>query len=92
MPPITQLPCEIVATILANLNHLRDLLSTLLACRHFYISFKESHGTEASILRRQITPALVPYAVALMEASRLPHPLSHSSINGLLDDLYSFTR
>ena len=89
MPLITQLPCEIVATILASLDHLSFLPPTLLACRHFYTSFKESHGIEASILRRQITPALVPHAVALMEASRLPRPFIASSVADLLDDLYN---
>lgn len=89
MPSITQLPCEMVAEILGKLDHLRFLLPALLACRHFYTSFKESHGVEASILRHQITPALLPYAVALAEASRLPRPLAASSVVALLDDLYN---
>jgi len=88
MPSITELPCEIVAMILGNLNHPRYLSPALLACRHFYTSFKESHGVQASILRRQITPALLPHAVAVMEASRLPRPLVDSSLLGLLDGLY----
>lgn len=88
MPLITQLPCEIVGAILGNLDHLQFLLLALLACRHFYNSFKESHGVEASILRQQITPALIPYSVTLMEASRLPPPLVASSVLGLLDELY----
>lgn len=43
---------------------------------------------EASILRHQITPALLPYAVAVTEASRLPRPLVASAVFGLLDELY----
>ncbi len=74
--------------IFKNLDHIRFLLPTLLACRYFYTSFKESHGVEASILRRQITPALLPHAVTLMEASRLPRPLAASSVRGLLGELY----
>ena len=88
MVSITELPCEIVAMVLGNLDHLRYLSPALLACRHFYTSFKESHGVEASILCRQITPALLPHAVAVMEASRLPRPLVDSSALGLLDELY----
>lgn len=72
MPSVTELPCEIVATILRNLDHLRFLAPALLTCRHFYASFKESHGVETSILRHQTTPALLPYSVALLEASCLP--------------------
>ncbi|KAK3902172.1 hypothetical protein C8A05DRAFT_15727 [Staphylotrichum tortipilum] len=89
MPSITQLPCEMVAEILGKLDHLRFLLPALLACRHFYTSFKKSHGVKASILRRQITPALLPNAVALVEASRLPRPLAASSVVALLDDLHN---
>ncbi|KAK4233906.1 hypothetical protein C8A03DRAFT_47648 [Achaetomium macrosporum] len=88
MLTITDLPCEIVGEILGNLDHLQFLLPAL-ACRHFYISFKECHGVEASILCRQITPALLPYSVTLMEASRLPRPLVGSSVDSLLDELYS---
>ncbi len=88
MPSITELPCEIVGIILRNLDHLRFLPPALLACRHFSTSFKESHGVEASILRRQITPALLPHAVAVMEASRLPRPLDASFVVALLDELY----
>ncbi len=88
MPCITELPCEIVGTILKNLDHLRSLPAALLTCRHFYTSFKESHGVEVSILRNQITPALLPHAVALMEASRLPRPIAASSVISLLDELY----
>ena len=91
MPSITELPCEIVGMILRNLDHLRFLTPALLACRHFSTSFKESHGVEASILRHRITPALLPHAVALMEASRLYRPLDDAgSLVGLLDELHRF--
>ena len=91
MPSITELPCEIVGMILRNLDHLRFLPQALLACRHFSTSFQESHGVEASILRRQITPTLLPHAVALMEASRLSRPLDDAgALVGLLDELHRF--
>lgn len=74
MAPITQLPCEIVVSILRELDNLSSLLSSLLSCRYVYESFKESPGLIAEIVERQITPALAPYAVATEEAERLkPH-------------------
>ncbi|KAK4120111.1 hypothetical protein N657DRAFT_649458 [Parathielavia appendiculata] len=86
---ITQLPCEIIAEILRNLDHLRFLSPALLTCRHFYTSFKEYHGIEISILRHQVTPALLPHAVAVVEASRLPRRrVFTSSFRCLLDELY----
>ncbi|KAF6818681.1 hypothetical protein CPLU01_13258 [Colletotrichum plurivorum] len=72
MPLITDLPCELVASVLASLDDLRSLCSALLASRHIYASFKAVPGIEASVIRRQVTPGLVPYAIAVLEASRLP--------------------
>lgn len=88
MTGITSLSCEIVASILRNLDNVRFLTPTLLACRHFYSSFKESPSIELEILRRQIPSDLLPESVALMEVSRLPRPYTASSIRGLLKDLY----
>jgi hypothetical protein len=89
MPAITDLPCEIVGAILKSLDHLRFLPPALLACRHFYASFKETHGVEASILQHEIPPDLLPFAVAVAEASRLPLPLVASSVIPLVDEPYS---
>jgi hypothetical protein len=56
------------------------------ACRHFS---NEGHGMGPSNISRQITPnTLLPYAVALADASQLPRPLASSSVIALLDDLY----
>lgn len=82
MSAITELPCEVIAAILRNLDNVQSLGPALLACRHFYASFKQYHGIEAAILRRQVTPALLPYSVALLEAS--PSSWPHSD---LLDTL-----
>jgi hypothetical protein len=89
MSAITELPCEVIAAILRNLDNVQSLGPALLACRHFYTSFKQYHGIEAAILRRQVTPALLPYSVALLEASASswPHSDPRSSIPGLLDTL-----
>ncbi|KAI0439478.1 hypothetical protein F4803DRAFT_531039 [Xylaria telfairii] len=41
------------------------------------------------ILRRRIGPALLPYSIAVLEASRMPKTHSPSSIQQLLDALYN---
>ncbi|KAK4183099.1 hypothetical protein QBC35DRAFT_394605 [Podospora australis] len=82
-------PCEIIGAILSNLDHPRHLLSALLICHHFYTSFKETPGIFSSILRNQLTPALVPLSVSLVEASRLPRPLEETTVLALLDELYN---
>ncbi|KAF2489262.1 hypothetical protein BU16DRAFT_598145 [Lophium mytilinum] len=88
MSPITDLPCELVASILRNLDNFSSLLPSLLACRHFYSSFTENPRIQSEVLQRQVTPALLPYSIALMEASRLPRPRTAASIHTLLDTLY----
>jgi hypothetical protein len=56
------------------------------ARRHFS---KEGHCMEPSNIGRQITPnTLLPYAVALIEASQLPRPLFDYSVISLLNDVY----
>ncbi|KAK3295314.1 uncharacterized protein B0H64DRAFT_144204 [Chaetomium fimeti] len=82
---ITELPCEVMAAILRNLDNLRSLTPALLTCRHFYTSFKQYHGIEPAIVRNQVTPALLPYSVALLDASNWPRSLA----GGLLDTLYN---
>lgn len=88
MAGITGLPCEIVASILRNLENVRFIPSVLLTCRHFYTSYKESPGIGAEILRRQIPSALLPYSIALIEASRLPRPHAAGTVPEFLDSLY----
>jgi hypothetical protein len=51
--------------------------------------FKETQAFDTSIVRPQITPALLPYTIALMEALHLPRPLVGASVIALLDKLYS---
>jgi hypothetical protein len=89
MPLITSLPCEVIAGVLRNLDNVSYLLPSILTCRHFYSSFKENPGLELDILRRQVTPALLPYSIAVMEASQLPRPRTAASIQSLLDTLYN---
>ncbi len=60
-----------------------------LGCRHLYNDFEENRTDHASIVRSQIPPTLLPYTVALMEASRLPRPLVGRSAIALLNKLYS---
>ncbi|GAP83033.1 putative amp dependent ligase [Rosellinia necatrix] len=88
MATIMDLPCELIVLILRKLEHLQSLLPALLACRHFYSSFKQYRGIEAEILRQQITPGLVPYAIAALEASRLPQPITKDTIRRQVGHLY----
>jgi len=55
-------------------------------CRRFS---DKGHSMGPPNLGHQITPnTLLPYAVAVMEASRLPRPLAGASVLALLEDLY----
>jgi hypothetical protein len=78
-----------MAAILRNLDNLRSLTPALLACRHFYTSFKQYHGIQPAIISNQITPALLPYSVALLDVSRWPRPPAGGAVPGLLDTLYN---
>ncbi|KAF9871476.1 hypothetical protein CkaCkLH20_11123 [Colletotrichum karsti] len=89
MPSLTEMPSELVASILRNLGDLRSLASALLACRHIYSSFKQSPDITAVVLRRYVMPALLPYAVVALEASLLPLDHDRSSVRNLLSKLYN---
>ncbi|OTA99707.1 hypothetical protein M426DRAFT_268916 [Hypoxylon sp. CI-4A] len=89
MAIFTDLPPEIVSAILRNLDDLRYLAPALLSCRHVYNSYKEFPHIDATVLCSQVTMALVPYAVAVAEASNLPRPRLENSVCKLLDKLYS---
>lgn len=86
MPGITKLPCEIINAVLRHVGSLQNLSSALLSCRHVHTSFFENPHVAVDILQRQIDPALLPYAVAVMEASRLD-PRTAPAIQALLHKL-----
>ncbi|KAH0424227.1 hypothetical protein CcaCcLH18_11663 [Colletotrichum camelliae] len=88
MTLITDIPCELIASILRSLDDLRSLTPALLSCRHIYSSYKQSPNIAAAILRQHVTPALLPYAVAASEAYSLPRPRDGDTIQGLLNTLY----
>lgn len=88
MASFTRLPCEIIISILRELNDVRFLLPSLLSCRHVYSCFKENPGVAAEILQRQIPPAIIPYSVAVLEASRLS-PRDETLVHELLETLYT---
>ncbi|KAH6856899.1 hypothetical protein B0I37DRAFT_86259 [Chaetomium sp. MPI-CAGE-AT-0009] len=83
---VTKLSCEVMAAILRNLDNLRSLAPALLTSRHFHTSF---HGIQPTILHNQITPTLLPFSVALLDASGWPRPHTDSSVQRLLDTLYN---
>jgi hypothetical protein len=66
---------------------MRYLLASILTCRHFYSTFKEYPGIAAKILQRQVTAALIPYSIAVVEASQL-RPRVENVAQELLDTLY----
>lgn len=86
MSVITKLPCEIVNAALLHVGSLQNLSSALLSCRHVHTSFQENPHLAVDILRKQIAPELLPYAVAVMEASHLA-PRTAPTIHALLDRL-----
>ena len=84
----TNLPCEIINAMLQHVGSLQNLTSALLTCCHVYTSFQEIPHVAVDILQRQITPELLPYAVVVMEASRLG-PRTALKIQTLLNMLNS---
>lgn len=85
MPLITMLKLHRLK-ILQRLGHQLFRAPAVLECRYFS-TFKSRH-IDVPTVGPEIAPALLPYTIALMEASRLPSPLIGSSVMGLLDDLY----
>ncbi|KAL7909377.1 hypothetical protein GGI35DRAFT_449726 [Trichoderma velutinum] len=75
MTSIAKLPCEVMNSVMRNLVSVSFLLSCLLTCRYFYSCFKENPSVAADNLKQQVTPALVPYSIAVSESSRSDHGL-----------------
>ncbi|EFX06624.1 hypothetical protein CMQ_6945 [Grosmannia clavigera kw1407] len=92
MSIITKLPCEIVNAVLQHVGSLQNLSSALLTCHHVHTSFQENPHVAADILQRQIAPELLPYAIAVMEGSRLgprTAPKVQTLLNKLNGELYT---
>lgn len=88
MPTLTSLPCELVATVLQELDNVRHLISAILSCRHVYSSFQYYPGVQHDILRRQVADPLLLYSVSVAEASDLStHPTAPST-QDLLSTFY----
>jgi hypothetical protein len=85
---VADLPCEVVASILKNLDNIRSILPCLLVCRKFYLSYQQYPSVKKDIVANHITKSLLPYAVAVRVASQLPKPLSAASIDEVLDNIY----
>ncbi|KAI1277695.1 hypothetical protein F5Y07DRAFT_398248 [Xylaria sp. FL0933] len=86
MAPIMKLPCELIVGVFRELGN-ESLLSAILTCRHFYLSYKEYPSLPYQNLRRQVGSALLPYAAAVAEAPYLAS--DQSSIDRLLNVLYN---
>lgn len=88
MTSITDLPLEVISSILRELDGVSSLPSALLACKHFFNAFSADRKLAYDILRRCIGSESLPYAVANFEASRLPQPCDKASAKDLLDRLF----
>ncbi|KAI0151856.1 hypothetical protein GGR57DRAFT_513825 [Xylariaceae sp. FL1272] len=75
---ITDLPCEIIGCVLRELSNIHDLPNMLLACRYFYNAYKEYPGMAVDIITSNVDVAIVPYWVAVYEASRSSNDASRS--------------
>ncbi|EHK16882.1 uncharacterized protein TRIVIDRAFT_206460 [Trichoderma virens Gv29-8] len=88
MASITKLPCEVITSVMRDLGNIRFLLPCLLTCRHFYACYRENPSVAADILQQQVTLALVPYSIAVLEASHL-NPRTGVAVRELLKMLYT---
>lgn len=77
MARINQLPPEVLAIVLRNLDDAGDLIPIFLAHSCFSRAFYEYYPNtriDKIILRRQIDPRLLPLAIANVEASHRTYP------------------
>lgn len=88
MPGILDIPVEVVGDILGSLDNVRSIKSAVLANRHFNGSFKETPGIVRRVFRNQIDPIILPMALAVFDAERLPHPRTAGQVTQLLDPVY----
>ncbi|OIW26643.1 hypothetical protein CONLIGDRAFT_707031 [Coniochaeta ligniaria NRRL 30616] len=83
MAVFTDLPLEVVAEVLKNLDSLESLSQIVLTCRHIYSAVKEIPAVVAATIRNEIPHALLPYAVAVQQAQDLVIPREY-----ILHNLY----
>ncbi|KAI1385952.1 uncharacterized protein F4822DRAFT_414582 [Hypoxylon trugodes] len=88
MSTLTEMPCEIIISVLRELDDVRFLLPSLLTCHYVYSCFKQNPGVAVDILQRQIHLAIIPYSVAVLEATRLD-PRYDTDVYELLGTLYT---
>ena len=88
MPSITDLPCELIAIILSQLDSVSDLLSATLTCRHFYQSLQEAPSLLGTVLRPQIAHELLPYALVVHILSSQADSLTEEERRAVLGILY----
>ncbi|KAF4844054.1 hypothetical protein CGCSCA4_v007597 [Colletotrichum siamense] len=74
MARITDLPTEIIESILWSLDSVRSLDAALRSCRRFHAFAQQGEEMAIGILRRKISPASWPY-VAALDASWICHEI-----------------
>jgi hypothetical protein len=88
MSVIENLPLELLVAILQQLDNIYSLFSSLLTCHTFYNVYNEYPNViKTAVFRRQLTPALLPYPIAALEASRLPPLNREASIREVITTL-----
>ena len=85
MVHITNLPCELVAAILSQLDGLGDLINAIVSCRHLYAAFQEWPSVAGNIVHNFFDPELLPFAVAAQQVSTLPQPRTASAVRDFVD-------
>ncbi|KAF4873563.1 hypothetical protein CGCSCA1_v007240 [Colletotrichum siamense] len=74
MARVTDLPPEMIESILWSLDSVRSLDAALRSCRLFYAFAQQGEEMAIGILRRKISPAVWPY-VAALDASWICHEI-----------------
>jgi hypothetical protein len=85
MVRITNLPCELVAAILSQLDGLDDLVNAVVSCRHLYAAFQEWPSVAGNIVHTFFDPELLPFAVAAQQVCTLPEPRTASAVRDFVD-------
>ncbi|EPE32082.1 hypothetical protein GLAREA_12164 [Glarea lozoyensis ATCC 20868] len=88
MSTIETLPFELIVAILQKLDNIHSLLSSILTCHNFHNVYQEYPSVRTAVFRRQLTPALLPYSLAVYETSRLPPLDREDSIRDLVNTLH----
>lgn len=89
MSGLLSLSPELICSVLASLDDVRDLPAAILTCRYIHTSFMAWPSIAADTLSNQISPELLPYAAAAMLATDMSHPRTDAQVTEFLDTFYA---